>query len=212
MGGTAKVLSQGTGDRNGLVNSRFEHVSLVVSVGTDHHPFDRLMAWVDAWLDMQHGVYGTCVVQSGTSRPPRLARSSASMPHDELLRLMREARAVVTHGGPATICDARDAGKIPVVVPRRRDLGEHVDDHQVAFCKRASAEGWIKLASGREAFLAQLSRAVCDGPGQPAAPLVAPGVEGFAAEVDRLLACRARRLLLGVKVGSAGGAPRVPAG
>jgi hypothetical protein len=28
-------------------------LSLLVSVGTDFHPFDRLVSWVDEWLSQQ---------------------------------------------------------------------------------------------------------------------------------------------------------------
>jgi UDP-N-acetylglucosamine transferase subunit ALG13 len=42
----------------------------------------------------------------------------------------READVVVTHAGVGTIMQLLDWGKSPVVVPRRRSAGEHVDDHQ----------------------------------------------------------------------------------
>ncbi len=42
----------------------------------------------------------------------------------------RNADVVVTHAGVGTIMQLLDWGKSPVVVPRRRSAGEHVDDHQ----------------------------------------------------------------------------------
>lgn len=37
---------------------------------------------------------------------------------------------VITHSGVGTILKVLDLGKYPVVVPRRKDHGEHVDNHQ----------------------------------------------------------------------------------
>ena len=54
---------------------------------------------------------------------------------------MGSAAAVVCHGGPGTILGARHRGAVPIVVPRQHRLGEHVDDHQVAFSRRLAADG-----------------------------------------------------------------------
>ncbi len=54
---------------------------------------------------------------------------------------MREASAVVCHAGVGTILSALGTGKQPIVLPRLRQYGEHVDDHQLqitrAFANRA---------------------------------------------------------------------------
>jgi UDP-N-acetylglucosamine transferase subunit ALG13 len=64
----------------------------------------------------------------------------------EFERLMRDAHVVVTHGGCGTIIQALRAGKVPVVMPRQRRCGEHVDDHQVELARALAAEGRIVLA------------------------------------------------------------------
>lgn len=46
----------------------------------------------------------------------------------------RSADLVVTHAGVGTIMQLLEWGINPVVVPRRRSRGEHVDDHQVQIC------------------------------------------------------------------------------
>jgi UDP-N-acetylglucosamine transferase subunit ALG13 len=129
-----------------------------VSVGTDHHPFDRLVGWVDAWLP--DGV--KCVVQHGTSAPPRRAEGVAYLDHGELTGLLNDAAVVVSHGGPTTITESRRHGVRPIVVPRSPALGEHVDDHQERFCARMAAKGLISPASDEPAFRALLDRALAD--------------------------------------------------
>jgi UDP-N-acetylglucosamine transferase subunit ALG13 len=131
-----------------------------VTVGTDHHPFDRLVRWVDAWLEAApHGTV-RCLVQRGTSIRPAQAESSGFLEYDALRAAMREAAAVVCHGGPGTIMLAADAGRVPIVVPRLRRLGEHVDDHQLLFARRLQSEGAIALAETEERFRTLLDRAL----------------------------------------------------
>ena len=133
-----------------------------VTVGTDHHPFDRVIAWVDEWLAGGASERARCLVQVGTSRPPQHAEWSSYLTYDVMSEHLRSAVAVVCHGGPATIMEARDAGHVPIVVPRRRELGEHVDDHQVAFATRLGGLGELALADSAAELHALLDRALAD--------------------------------------------------
>jgi UDP-N-acetylglucosamine transferase subunit ALG13 len=123
-----------------------------VTVGTDHHPFDRLVGWIDAWLEGKAREAVRCFVQRGTSSRPARAASSDFLEYEALRAAMREADAVVCHGGPGTILLAAEAGKLPIVVPRLRALGEHVDDHQLIFARRMAREGALALAEDEERF------------------------------------------------------------
>ena len=101
-----------------------------VTVGTDHHPFDRLVRWVDAWLASGEAEGVRCLVQYGTSVPPTAAEGRDYLGYQEMEANLSEAAAVVTHGGPGSVMMCRWAGKTPIVVARRRNLGEHVDDQR----------------------------------------------------------------------------------
>jgi UDP-N-acetylglucosamine transferase subunit ALG13 len=104
---------------------------VVVTLGTDHHPFGRLVEWVDTWAGEHPEVH--CIVQHGTAAAPRHAEGHAMLDPADIPGLMGRARLVVGHAGPGTVLDARVAGRLPVVVPRLARLGEVVDDHQVTF-------------------------------------------------------------------------------
>jgi UDP-N-acetylglucosamine transferase subunit ALG13 len=136
---------------------------LLVTVGTDHHPFDRLVGWAGAWLAANPGRL-RCLMQTGTSTPPAdPAAWRAYLEYDELQATMAEAAAVVCHGGPGTILGARHRGAVPIVVPRQHRLGEHVDDHQVAFARRLAAEGGeIHLAETEAELHRLLDRVVAE--------------------------------------------------
>ena len=160
---------------------------IFVSVGTDHHPFDRLIQWVDAWLPED----AKCVVQHGTSVPPKRAEGVAYLDHGALNSLLDEASVVVCHGGPTTITESRRHGRRPIVVPRDPALGEHVDDHQQRFCARMEAKGLISVARDEATFRALVNRALA-APEDFAVPAyggdVAESVARFGGLVADLLA------------------------
>jgi UDP-N-acetylglucosamine transferase subunit ALG13 len=131
-----------------------------VTVGTDHHPFDRMTRWVDEWLAARTDQPVRCLVQSGTSRPPRMTEYDQYFGYQQMETFLAEATAVVCHGGPGSVMMCRAAGKRPIVVPRRHDLGEHVDDHQLVFARRIAAEGDITLAEDQATFDGALDRAL----------------------------------------------------
>jgi UDP-N-acetylglucosamine transferase subunit ALG13 len=135
---------------------------LLVTVGTDHHPFDRLMQWIDELISVGVIPPQDVLVQAGYSRPPRRPPARRSLPRDELLALMASADVVVGHGGPGTVMDARSAGRRPVIVPRVASRGEVIDDHQVTFSRRLADLEKIVLAEDRTAFFAAVRRGLVD--------------------------------------------------
>lgn len=120
------------------------HETVLVTVGTDHHPFNRMVDWSESWASDHPGV--EVIVQYGASRPPVSLTGYERIPHQDLTELMRRADVVVTHGGGGSITQCWETGKLPVVVARTKALGEHVDDHQVAFAERLAEMGNIHLA------------------------------------------------------------------
>lgn len=160
---------------------------VVVSVGTDHHRFDRLVGWMDAWAVSNRSV--RVIVQRGTAASTTVADSQPLIPHGELCSLFAEATAVVTHGGPSTVMDARAAGRLPIVVPRDPELGEHVDGHQLAFAEHLGRHGLAIVAEN----VCELDDAIRRAIDSPVAVTVsadeqnAAGIVGFGRVLDELL-------------------------
>jgi UDP-N-acetylglucosamine transferase subunit ALG13 len=111
---------------------------IFATVGTHHQPFTRL-------LDALEGLeLGNLVVQYGPGRPPANATRAADyLSFDEMLACFREADAVITHAGVGSIICATREGHTPLVVPRRHDLGEHVDDHQLELTRALESRGSV---------------------------------------------------------------------
>jgi UDP-N-acetylglucosamine transferase subunit ALG13 len=109
---------------------------IFVTVGTHCQPFTRLMEALASLPGEE------LVVQHGGAAPPEGVLHSASfMSHDEVQDHLRSAQAVITHAGVGSILCARAAGHTPLVVPRLRRFGEHVDDHQVELAEALSRRG-----------------------------------------------------------------------
>lgn len=161
--------------------------TVMVSVGTDHHPFDRLVGWLDDWAAEHPEV--TVIVQRGTARATIHTESFPLIPHGDLCRMFASATAVVVHGGPSTVMDARAAGRLPIVVPRDPELGEHIDDHQVRFSDHLARHGLARVADSRDGIEAELAAALSD-PNRytvPVEPGAVPGLVAFGKVADGLL-------------------------
>ncbi|WP_243715995.1 glycosyltransferase [Actinomadura darangshiensis] len=177
---------------------------VLVTVGTDHHRFDRLIEWVDRWFADAGQGRVHCVVQHGASRAPEHAEPRDFLDHVELLKLMEQAAVVVTHAGASTIGEARRLGRLPVIVPRDPAHDEIVDGHQIDFLKRIEEKGLV-AACGTEAELrAQLDRLVDD----PDAFLLAEGDSGAA----QAAAVRRTGQLIDTLMSVRGETPARPAG
>lgn len=136
---------------------------VLVSVGTDCHPFGRLVEWVERWHAEQQGV--GLLVQYGSSCPPTRAAAQDYFDHGELQRAIRESGLVVCHGGPATITEARRNGRLPIVVPRESGRGEHIDDHQLRFGRRLDHAGLVACCETEQLLHATLDRALAEPDG-----------------------------------------------
>ena len=118
---------------------------VLVTVGTNEAPFDRLLDAVGRLGD-EH-----VVVQHGASSVrPRGAECFDYLPFDEFDRLLGSARVVVSHAGIGSVAAALAHGRRPVVVPRLHRFGEALDDHQVFFAQRLAAAGLATLVENVE--------------------------------------------------------------
>jgi UDP-N-acetylglucosamine transferase subunit ALG13 len=100
----------------------------VVTVGTtESYGFDRLVRklvpLLDGW-DVLWQIGNTDVC--GYPIEGRVA-----VPHTELVDAIADSDVVIAHSGTGAALTALELGKCPVLVPRRVEHHEHVDDHQL---------------------------------------------------------------------------------
>ena len=77
---------------------------------------------------------------------------------EEMKAYLKKADFVVCHGGTGSLITALQAGCKVIAVPRRRELGEHYDDHQAEITENLRKRGLIEVADNCEEFLAAVER------------------------------------------------------
>lgn len=108
---------------------------IFVTVGTHEQPFDRLVRRIDE-LKGKGAIREDVMIQTGYSRwTPQNCRWRQWLSYREMTGYMEQARIIVTHGGPSSFLMPLKMGKVPVVVPRKKEYGEHVNDHQAEFVR-----------------------------------------------------------------------------
>lgn len=111
---------------------------IFVTVGTHEQSFNRLIKCVDE-LKAQKVIDEDVVIQTGFSTyEPQNCKWSKLFSYQDMVKYVQEARIVITHGGPSSFIMSLQIGKIPVVVPRQKKYGEHINDHQVEFSQVVS--------------------------------------------------------------------------
>lgn len=123
-----------------------DRVSIFVTVGTEL-PFDRLIGAVDAWAGAR-GRGDEVFAQIGvTVDAPEHFASSPTLEAATFRRLFESADLIVAHAGMGTILGALERARPLVVVPRRAELGEHRNDHQLATTQQLDELGLINVVN-----------------------------------------------------------------
>lgn len=108
---------------------------IFVTVGTHEQPFNRLIEKMDE-LVANGDIKEKVVIQYGFSTyDAKHCEMHKMMSFDEMQQTFKNARIVITHGGPSSFVEALQYGKVPIVVPRQLKFNEHVNNHQVDFTK-----------------------------------------------------------------------------
>ncbi|MDX6649420.1 MAG: UDP-N-acetylglucosamine--N-acetylmuramyl-(pentapeptide) pyrophosphoryl-undecaprenol [Solirubrobacteraceae bacterium] len=102
-----------------------------IATGTHGQPFDRLLRLADEAA--QAGLLPEPIVAQGgpATYRPRAFDVVPSLQPEEVRRAIGSSAVVVSHGGSGLVSLALRCGRRPLVLPRLREHGEHLDDHQV---------------------------------------------------------------------------------
>ena len=145
-------------------------------------PFDRLVRLIDDAVEdsiIENEVFAQ--IGSGSYVPRRLeyVRFLEKRQYDDCLN---RATAIIGHAGIGTINCALKLNKPILVMPRRRENRELVDDHQLMTARKFSALGHVLTFSDRSELIEQL---VALGRFQPSPRK--PNVEGIATVIGQYL-------------------------
>jgi UDP-N-acetylglucosamine transferase subunit ALG13 len=169
---------------------------IFVTVGSDKG-FPRLMSAVDR-LRSQNLIQEHVLLQIGANAnfKSEVCEVVTFLAPAEFERCMRDASVVICHGGAGTMIFALQARKVPVVMPRRKVYGEHIDDHQLEGAQALAAEGRIILAPEVDDLPAAIAQARLRGmqsapePPSTMIELVSRGIEELLHRSPRRRGCR----------------------
>ncbi len=127
------------------IHSSRDPKKILVTVGTQrHYSFRRLFDRLAKILPDSCEVLWQVGNKEGLDLPGRVVEKLSPI---DLQSEVEEADLVISHAGIGSTLMALQAGKSPVVVPRRASFNEHVDDHQLEILE---ALGTTDLATFRE--------------------------------------------------------------
>ncbi|GAB4174045.1 MAG: hypothetical protein OHK0018_16690 [Erythrobacter tepidarius] len=133
-------------------------MSTFVTVGNAHQPFQRLL---DAVAAVAPQLPQPVIVQYGHGQFPASGCDARTfIPMDEFERLVMRSELLICHAGAGSILHALRAGKVPVIMPRRAVLGEHVDDHQMENAEALARAGRAVVIHEASQLLAAVEQAL----------------------------------------------------
>ena len=115
---------------------------ILVSLGTHERPFYRLLKEIEKLIS--EGKIRDVIIQTGyTSYKVKGAKCFDFIEFEKMQKYIKNCDFLITHGGVGSITDALNYGKVAIVVPRRKELNEHTDNHQLQITKEMEKIGKI---------------------------------------------------------------------
>ena len=106
-------------------------------------PFDRLVGAVDRWA-RERERDDVFAQTAETETPPQHIAHARFLSPREYDERVAKATLLIAHAGMGSILTALELGKPIVVMPRRGDLAETRNDHQVATAKAFAERGSVR--------------------------------------------------------------------
>ena len=134
---------------------------ILVTVGSQL-PFDRLLHGLDIWC--QDHSDERVLAQIADPGPhgyyPEHAEWERFLDPEIFDQRFIEARLIVAHAGMGSIIGALMAAKPIVIMPRRADLGEHRNDHQLATVEKFRDRPNVYVADDEQALPSTINAAL----------------------------------------------------
>lgn len=130
---------------------------IFVSVGSQL-PFDRLIRAMDAWAEQNPDV--SVIAQTGEHSycPLHMAWQESYNP-GAFRAHAANATVIVSHAGIGNVLLALELGKPIVLLPRRADLNEHRNDHQLATARQLEGRPGIFVVHEEKELPAAIAQA-----------------------------------------------------
>lgn len=132
MGRNEKYISQGC--------CRRWNILIFVVLGTQKFQFNRLLKKIDEIAGKDYDFFA----QIGNSNyTPNNYSYCKFMDKQQFDYYVEECEFIITHSGVGSIISALKKDKTVIVVPRKAEYGEHIDNHQMEIAEVFSQKGYV---------------------------------------------------------------------
>lgn len=111
--------------------------------GTHEDPFNRILRVAENLAAHGHIV----TIQLGHTPAPKAPSTNLQYfefcPYNEMAVRIQQSNVVVTHAGTGSIITSLHYGKKPILIPRLKEFGEHIDDHQLQIAVAFKEKGLV---------------------------------------------------------------------
>lgn len=115
---------------------------IFVTVGNAKQPFFRLLNEIESLAN--NGFFGNeeVFVQYGHNKPVKAPACHCQpfISMEEFNNKICKSRIVISHAGAGSLINIIESGQVPIIVPRQKKYGEHIDDHQIELAQVLSSE------------------------------------------------------------------------
>lgn len=116
---------------------------ILVMLGTQNNDFHRLLKEINKLIN-EGIIKEEVIVQAGyTKYESKNMKIIDFVSGEELEKLEQQASCIITHGGVGSIIGSIEKGKKVIAVPRLKQYGEHVNDHQLDIVESFDKLGYI---------------------------------------------------------------------
>ena len=122
---------------------------IFITVGTQKFQFNRLLKEIDRLIE-EEKITEEVFAQIGYSGYKPKNYNKDFIDRDEFEDIIKKCKIIITHGGTGSIIGAVKQRKKVVAVPRLKEFGEHVDDHQIQIVSEFESIGFIEAAQSVE--------------------------------------------------------------
>jgi UDP-N-acetylglucosamine transferase subunit ALG13 len=120
-------------------------------------PFDRLIRAIDKWAGERNRK--DVFAQIGLSEfHPQYIRFKSQVSPMEFRSLVEKAKIVVAHAGIGSMITALELGKPIIVMPRKAELFEHRNDHQMSTTRYMLKRGIVHVVMSEAELIAKLDQ------------------------------------------------------
>lgn len=131
---------------------------IFVTVGTQDKEFRRIFDMVEEQIKLGN-INEEVVAQIGCTKfESKNIKTYKFMEKEEYNKFMKNARIVITHAGVGSLIEGLNLNKKMIVIPRLKEYGEHVNDHQLQILETFENRGHILAVRNTEEFADALNK------------------------------------------------------